>query len=74
MIKMTAMPTRPTSSVHGLKRKPGIIGIHISWGKGTVPLIEPTPGRFQGPKISQMVSAVATKFNPRPEKISLTPP
>jgi hypothetical protein len=39
-----------------------------------VPLIEPTPGRFQGPKISQMVIAVAIKFIPNPPKISLTLP
>ena len=43
-------------------------------GKGTVPDMEATPGRFHGPKISQRLSAVATKFRPSPPKISFTPP
>jgi len=40
----------------------------------SVPLPDATPGRFQGPKINQMATVLATKFNPRPPKISLTPP
>ena len=36
--------------------------------------MEATPGRFHGPKMSQRLSAVATKFNPSPPKISFTPP
>ena len=43
-------------------------------GKGTVPDMEATPGRFHGPKMSQRLSAAATKFNPSPPKISFTPP
>jgi hypothetical protein len=41
--------------------------------KGWVPLMEATPGRFHGPKISQRVIPRATKLSPNPAKISLTP-
>ena len=69
---MTARIPRPSDQ--GLRRSPAIVG-RASWsGKGSVPLIEPMPGRFHGPKISHRVSAVATKLRPRPPKISLTPP
>ena len=56
----TAIPTRPTTSDHGLKREPSSIGIHNVCGKGSVPLIEPTPGRFHGPKIRYRVIEAAT--------------
>ena len=51
-----------------------MVGIQSFSAKGRVPDIEATPGRFQGPKISQRLRAVATKLRPRPPNISLTPP
>ncbi|OQC74062.1 MAG: hypothetical protein BWX44_01183 [Spirochaetes bacterium ADurb.Bin001] len=54
--------------------EPVAIGIHRERSKGKVPDIEATPGRFHGPKISQILRAVATKLSPRPPKISFTPP
>ena len=68
-IEMTANP-----NAHRLRRVSPIVGSQTVSLKASVPAIEATPGRFQGPKISQIVNAVATKFNPRPPKISLTPP
>ena len=49
-------------------------GSHRAGGKTSVPLIDATPGRFQGPNISQRITPWATKLRPRPAKISLTPP
>jgi len=54
--------------------EPAAIGIHKERSKGRVPDMEATPGRFHGPKISQILRAVATKLRPRPPKISFTPP
>ena len=49
-------------------------GNHSCVGNTSVPLIDATPGRFQGPNMSQRMNPWATKLRPRPAKISLTPP
>ena len=55
---MTARIPRPSDQ--GLRRSPAMVGRASLSGNGWVPLIEPMPGRFHGPKISQSVSAAAT--------------
>ena len=69
-----ARPTSPSTTAHGLSMQPRHSRSQRLSGNGSVPLIEPTPGRFHGPKISHSVNAVATKLSPSPPKISCTPP
>ena len=73
--KTTAIARTARTSADGLRRDCAVrVGSQSARGNGTVPDMEATPGRFQGPKISQRFSAVATKFSPSPPKISFTPP
>jgi len=75
MVYTAMMPTMAIAMVAGVSlEEPAAIGIQRERSKGRVPDMEATPGRFQGPKMSQILSAVATKLSPSPPNISFTPP
>ncbi len=61
------------SAAGGTRSRAGALS-QSTVGKVSVPLMEATPGCFQGPKISHSTTPWDTKLSPSPAKISLTPP
>ena len=69
MVKIRAAPAIARAT--GLASVLPTEGSQTVSGKGAVPLIEATPGRFHGPKMRYTARPWATKFSPSPAKISL---
>ncbi|EKD35738.1 MAG: hypothetical protein ACD_75C01801G0002 [uncultured bacterium] len=71
---MAAKAIQAMTRAAGASRQPGGVESQSSRANISVPLIEATPARFQGPRMSHRIRPWATKFRPSPPKISLTPP
>ena len=68
------MATSPSAISTGLTLNPWKAGSQSEGGNGCVPLVEPMPGRFHGPKHQVDGQAAGDEVEAQPPKISLTLP